>query len=265
MRKPLKIIFFLSIALSANAQHLTHDVGFFVGTATVQTDYGQRGDFLSSYGNSSLSISFIHYLHFFNTNTRWNAENDITNHLMVKTEFNIMAKEDFQHHGIYAQGNSISAIQLRAMKGSISMLNFGVQAEYYFKDLREFMFPYSEMKWNPYVSLGFKYSTYKNTLTSDLGDWRTDITVLPTKYRVPGNIAVGNGGTFSFILGAGTRYKLSEKFDLAANFNWQYFFSDAVDGLQADVIENKNNEWLIHVQVGIIYHLNFAGGIFCKR
>ena len=76
---------------------------------------------------------------------------------------------------------------------------------------------------------------------------------------------MGNGGAFSLILGAGTRYKLSEKFDIAANFNWQYFFSDAVDGLQANVIENKNNEWLIHVQVGIIYHLNFAGGIFCKK
>lgn len=265
MRKPLKILFFLVIALSANAQHLTHDVGFFAGTATVQTDYGQRGNFLSSYGNSAMSFSLTHYLHFFNIDTRWNAEDDIANHLMVKSEFNIMTKGDFQHHGIYTQGNSTSAIQLRAMKGTISMLNYGVQAEYYFKDLREFMFPYSEMKWNPYVSIGLKFSYYKNTLTSDLGDWRTDISILPSKYRILDNLNVGSGGTFSFILGAGTRYKLTEKFDLAANFNWQFFFSDAVDGLQADVIENKNNEWLIHVQVGIIYHLNFAGGIFCKK
>ncbi|WP_301401740.1 THC0290_0291 family protein [Polaribacter huanghezhanensis] len=261
----MKILFFLVITLSVNSQHLTHDVGFFAGTATVQTDYGQRGNFLSSYGNSAMSFSLVYYLHFFNLDTRWNAGDDVANHLMLKTEFNIMTKANFQHYGAYTSGNSNLAIQLRAMKGTISMLNFGVQAEYYFKDLREFMFPYSEMKWNPYVSLGFKYSTYKNTLTSDLGDWRTDITVLPTKYRVPGNLAVGNGGAFSFILGAGTRYKLSEKFDLAANFNWQFFFSDAVDGLQADVLENKNNEWLIHLQVGIIYHLNFAGGIFFKK
>ena len=265
MKKPLKILFFLLIALPLNAQHLTHDIGVFLGTATMQTDYGQRGNFLSSYGNSALSFSLIHYLHFFNTDIRWNSEDDIANHLMLKTEFNIMTTAKFQHYGIYTEGNSNLAIQLRAMKGSISMVNFGFQGEYYLKDLREFMFPYSEMKWNPYLSLGFKYSSYKNTLTSDLGDWRTDITVLPTKYNTPGSLAVGNGGTFSLILGAGTRYKLSEKFDIAANFNWQYFFSDAVDGLQANVIENKNNEWLIHVQVGIIYHLNFAGGIFCKK
>jgi hypothetical protein len=216
LRKPLKILFFLVITLSANAQHLTHDVGFFAGTATVQTDYGQRRNFLSNYGNSAMSFSLVHY---FNLDTRWNAGDDVANHLMLKTEFNIMTKANFQHYGAYTSGNSNLAIQLRAMKGTISMLNFGVQAEYYFKDLREFMFPYSEMKWNPYVSLGFKYSTYKNTLTSDLGDWKTDITILPKKYKVPGNLAVGNGGTFSFILGDGTRYKLSEKFDLAANFN----------------------------------------------
>ena len=253
------------MALSANAQHLTHDVGVFIGTATTQTDYGQRDEFFSSYGNSSLSFSLVHYLHFFNIDTRWNSEDDVANHIMLKTEFNLMSKADFQHHGEYTLGNNQLAIQLRAMKGSIVMTNFGVQGEYYFKDLREFMFPYSDMKWNPYVSLGFKYSRYKNTLTSDLGDWRSDISVLPIKYQGADQLAVGSGGAFSLILGAGTRYKLSEKFDLAGNFNWQYFFSDAVDGLQANHLSNKNNEWLIHLQVGIIYHLNFSGGIFCKK
>jgi len=253
------------ITLSARGQHFTHDVGLFIGTATIQTDYGQRENFLSSYGNSALSLSFVHYLHFFNIDTRWNAENDLANHVMIKSEFNIMTTANFQHHGRYIEGNSELALQLRAMKGSVKLTNFGVQAEYYFKDLREFMFPFSEIKWNPYLSLGLKYSRYKNTLTSDLGDWRTDISVLPGKYTAPGNLAVGNGGSFSFILGAGTRYKLSEKFDLAGNFNWQFFFSDAVDGLQANHLSNKNNEWLIHLQVGIIYHLNFSGGIFCKK
>jgi opacity protein-like surface antigen len=151
------------------------------------------------------------------------------------------------------------------MKGSVSLFNVGIQGEYYFKDLREFMFPYSDIKWNPYVSLGFKYSRYTNTLTSDLGDWQTDPTVLPLKYRGANQTAVGSGNAFSLTLGAGTRYKLSEKFDLAANFNWQYFFSDAIDGLQTDHVSNKKNEWLIHLQVGIIYHLNFSGGIFCKN
>lgn len=253
------------IAYSTKAQHLTHDVGLFVGTATIQTDYGQRDNFLSSYGNSALSFSLVHYLHFFNIDTRWNSEDDLANHTMIKSELNLMTTANFEHHGTYTLGNTDLARQLRAMKGSISLLNVGIQGEYYFKDLRDFMFPYSDIKWNPYVSLGFKYSRYTNTLTSELGDWQTDITVLPLKYRGANQLAVGSGNAFSLTLGAGTRYKLSEKFDLAANFNWQYFFSDAIDGLQTDHISNKKNEWLIHLQVGIIYHLNFSGGIFCKN
>lgn len=266
MKKFLKILFFLTIALSAKAQHLTHDIGVFAGTATLQTDYGQRGEFLSSYGNSSLSFSLVHYLHFFNIDTRWDSKGDVftnlLNHLMIKTELNFMEKEGFQHHGEYAEGNNPSAILLKNMTGTISMISFGFQAEYYFKD---FLFPYSDMNWNPYLSLGFKYSNYKNTLKSNLGDWRTDITVLPLKYRTPGNLNVGKGGAYSYVLGAGTRYKLSEKFDLATNFNWQFFFSDAIDGLQANVTENKNNEWLINLQIGVIYHLNLSGRSFCEK
>lgn len=170
LRKFFTILFFISIAISAKAQHLTHDVGLFVGTATLQTDYGQRDNFLSSYGNSTFSLSLVHYLHFFNIDTRWNSEKDFANHLMIKTEFNIMTKNSFINHGSYTVGNNPLAVQLRVMKGTLSLSSFGVQGEYYFKDLREFMFPYSEMKWNPFISLGFKFSNYTNTLTSDLGD-----------------------------------------------------------------------------------------------
>ena len=265
MRKPLKIIFFLLIVNITKAQNLTHDVGFFAGVSTIQTDYGQRNEYFSSFGNSAISLSLVHYLHFFNKSTRWNADEGLYNHLMIKSVLNIITKEEFEHHGKYTIGNTDLAKQLRGMKGTISVFNFGVNAEYYFKDLKEFMFPYSEIKWNPYLSIGLRYSSYKNTLNSDLGDWTTDITVLPEKYRSSGNLNVGNGATFSLVIGGGTRYKLSEKFDLAANVNMQYFFSDAVDGLQANVLENKNNEWLINFQVGLIYHLNFSGGIFCKK
>jgi hypothetical protein len=265
LKRPLKILLFLIVTLSAKAQHLTHDVGVFAGTATIQTDYGQRDEFFSSFGNSAISFSLVHYLQFFNIDTRWNSDNEIANHLMIKSEFNFLSKETFKHHGTYTVGNNLLAQQLRAMSGTITMTSIGMQAEYYLKDLREFMFPYSDIKWNPYFSLGFKYSLYTNTLNSTLGDWRTDITVLPSKYQGANQLSIGSGSALSFTLGAGTRYKLSEKFDLAANFNWQFFFSDAVDGLQAVHISNKNNEWLIHLQFGVIYHLNFAGGIFCKK
>jgi hypothetical protein len=262
LKKPLNIFLFLILSFSANAQDYTHEVGIFFGSATIQTDYGQRGDFSSSYGASTLSFSFAHYLHFFNRSTPWNYENPVINHLMIKSELNYMSKRSLQHHGKYVTGNSDLATQLRAMTGTLSIISTGIQAEYYLNDLQEFMFPYSEVKWNPYMSLGFKYSLYTNTLNSELGDWENDITVLPTKYRTPGALNIGSNSAFSLVVGTGTRYKLSEKLDLAANFNWQYFFSDGIDGLQADASGNRYNEWLLNFQFGVVYHLNFAGGIF---
>lgn len=265
LKNHLKIVvLLLLISFSTKAQHITHDVGLFIGTGSIQTDYGQRYDFSSSYANRVISLSLTHYFHFFNQDIRWNSNNPFKNHVMLKSEINIMTKENFSHHGTYVTGNSDLAKQLRAMKGSINLMSFGFSLEYYLKDLLEYMVPYSDIKWNPYGTIGLKYSFFKNDLTSDLGDWRNDITVLPTKYRTPGALDIGSGSSASVVLGLGTRYKLSEKLDLSAIFNWQYFLSDSVDGLRADVPENKYNEWLINLQVGVIYHLNFSNALFCK-
>ena len=266
MRSPLTILLFLLIAFTTRAQHATHGVGVLIGTATIQTDYGQKNNFLSSYGNNAISLSLAHYVHFFNVDTRWNADNEFNNHVMLKTELNLLTTANFEHYGAYTLGNSDLAKRLREMTGSVSMMGIGFQGEYYFNDLKEFMFPYSDMKWNPFVSIGFKYTSYTNTLTStfDSGDWRSDPSILPVKYQDPDNIAVGDGKAFSLTLGTGTRYKVSEKLDAIANFNWQYFFSDAIDGLQTNNSSNSSNEWLLNFQVGLVYHLNFSSGLFSK-
>ena len=93
MRKSLQIFFFLVIALSANAQHLTHDVGFFAGLANMETDYGKDEGFFNRLAISTLSISVVHYLQFFNIDTRWNSTNDLANHVMLKSEFNFLTKK----------------------------------------------------------------------------------------------------------------------------------------------------------------------------
>ena len=55
--------------------------------------------------------------------------------------------------------------------------------------------------------------------------------------------------------------KLSRKIDIVAQFKWEIYASDAIDGLQADVVENKSNETLTNLQFGLIYHLNFNKNI----
>ena len=98
---------------------------------------------------------------------------------------------------------------------------------------------------------------YSNKLNSSLGNWEEDISLLPEKWRIPGAINIGSNSTFAISFGGGIRRKINSKIDINTQLNWQYFFSDGVDGLQADVQENKTNEWLVNFQIGIIYHLNF--------
>ena len=245
------------VHLSSNAQHFTHDVGFHIGTSTMQTDYGVRNNFLSSYGNSAISMSFTHTLHFFNKDPRWNADHKIWSYLALRSELNIITNKEFQHYGEFVNENSIGGEQLRAMTGATSVISVGFQLEYYLKCLKDFIYPWSDVKWNPYILAGLQYSMYNNTLSSTLGDWEQDISILPAKWRTPGAIDIGPGTTFAGTFGGGIRYKFRPKIDFNLQFNWQFFFSDAVDGLQADVVENKNNEWLLNLQFGIIYHLNF--------
>ena len=251
------------------AQHFTHDIGFFAGTSVMQTDYGERNNFKSNFGNIGASFSLVHYLHFFNKSLRWNANDELLNKIAIKSEFNFISTS-LKHHGKEANDPDIGGAQLRAMIGKNSILNLGFSLEYYFNDLSQFIHPYSDEKFNPYVTFGIRYALYNNTIESSYGSGYNSsvdgnnpaVGVLPSKYYQTDALKTGSGGALGFILGVGTRYKLTEKIDLAGQFNWQVFLSDAVDALQVKELANKNNEWLFNFQIGVIYHLNFAEPLF---
>ena len=245
----ITLLLIIVFSISLKAQETVHEVGVFVGTGAIQTDFGQRTDFLSSYGNSVLSLSLTHHMQFYSQELKTSDRYHWKKHFMLKSEVNIFTSAYFEHFGKYAEGTGIGAQKLKAMRGKVAVTSVGVSTEYYFRSL------YNDVKWNPFVILGFKYSWYNNDLSSTLGDWRTDITVLPEKYQTANALAVGRGSTPTLALGAGIRLRLTGRFDLAGVFNWHLYFSDAVDGLQANVPENKNNEWMTALQFGLIYDL----------
>lgn len=210
-------------------------------------------------------MTLAHYLHFFNRNTRWNAGDELLSYLMVKTEVNYITTVNLQHFGEYTQGSTLEAERLRAMTGSVSMINLGINLEYYLNNLQQFVHPYSNSSWNPYVSFGARYVLFNNTLESSLGDWEADRSVLPEKYR-PGNAKkIGAGATFAAVIGAGLRYKLTKKLDISSLVSFQFFLSDEVDGLTARVKENRSDERMLNFQIGVVYHLNFNGPLFGRR
>lgn len=262
MKTPITIIFVIVFILEFKAQHYTHDIGGFVGSTSLQTDYGERGHFGSEINNKDMSFSVAHYLSFYNRTLRWDPNNVLHNHLMVKTVIQYVKNTDIEHHGYWASKKSYGGEQLRAMKGTVRMLNLGINLEYFLRPLEEFVYPYSDMSLNPFFTFGIQYSFYNNGLKSDLGDWQQNPSVLPTKYQNENHLALGAGETFALNMGLGTRYKLTPKLDLVAQFNYMYFFSDKIDGLQAEVFENKNNEWALNLQLGLVYHLNFSTPLF---
>lgn len=255
MRPLLTLLFVFSFFLKISAQHTTHDIGFFAGNTTIFTDYGQSGDFESVLNGATVSFSVAHYLHFFNTSGRWNSGNETFNNLMIKSELSFYSTP-LEQTGKWVGRDSDASRRLSAMKGSVSVINMGVQLEYYFKDLESFISPYSNMKLNPFVTFGINYALYSNTLEYD------ETLGLPLKYQTPGALNIGSGGAINFNIGTGIRYQLTEKLDLAAQFQAQIFLTDEIDGLQANVIENKSNEFVTILQVGVIYHLNFNQPLF---
>ncbi len=262
MKTPITILFVIVFILEFKAQHYTHDIGAFVGSTSLQSDYGKRGNFASEWKNNAVAFSIAHYISFYNRTLRWDPNNVLHNHLMVKTEIQYISNIKLDHHGKWAQKDSYGGEQLRAMKGTVRTLDLGINLEYFLRPLEEFVYPYSDIWFNPFFSFGFKYSFYTNGLSSDLGNWNEDITVLPKKYTLQNALNIGSGEAISINFGIGTRFKLTPKIDLVAQYSYQYFFSDSIDGLKASVIENKNNEWLLNLQLGLVYHLNFSSPLF---
>lgn len=261
MKSPVlrfKLVFLLFfISFVGKAQHFVHDFGIHAGAATIRTDYGQRDDVLGTIANVSPSFSFTHTLHFFNRNSRWNNNHKLWSYLALRTELNFIPNAEFQHFGALAERNDAGGELLRAMTGKANIVNLGFQFEYYLHCLRDFIHPLSDLKFNPYILAGLQFTSFDNEINSTLGDWTQNPNVLPAKWRPSDATNVGPGTTFAATFGGGIRYNLTRKIDLNAQANWQFFFSDAVDGLTANVDENLNNEWLLSFQVGVIFHLNF--------
>jgi hypothetical protein len=243
------IVFNISSSISQNTPQ---GLGVQVGNSIIHSDYGE--------GNSSdvnaLSVSLSHSLYFFGISS-WRKQNTLNHHIALRSELNFVSNIKLSHKGEYVNGNSNLSTQLRAMTGSFKITNIGFQGEIYLKNLKEFIYYNNQYgtNLNPYLLAGIQFSIFKNSLNSTLGDWTQDSSVLPEKWRDPSETSVGRGTSFSSTFGLGTRYKLNNEIDLNAQFKWQFFFSDNLDGLRSNSPENEDNEWSTVFQIGFIYNL----------
>lgn len=253
------ILFFFVFVLKVSAQFgFSHEVGVITGPVAFQSDYGQRYDFATNSGNTGLGIGLIHYLNFsYKAECNcYTPETYFNDHFKLRSEISYN-KTDLQHFGewVKEERTSLTADQLRGMRGSTAVTNIGMQLEYFPFSIRDFTA--RPGSWGPFISLGGQYCFYNATSYSQLGPGLgSSPTVTPVKYL---NAFDRDGGTtWSIVSSIGTRYKLTPLSDLMIDLRWQYYFSNWVDGLNPNpeiYLENRANDWNVWLNFGYIYYL----------
>ncbi|MES2573421.1 MAG: glutamate dehydrogenase [Bacteroidota bacterium] len=246
-----------------NAQFgFSHEVGVIVGPVAFQSDYGERHDFSTNAGNTGYGIGIVHYMNFsYKAECNcYTPETYFNDHFKLRSELSYN-KTDLDHFGQWVEGNnSIGKQQLRAMYGSTSVTNIGMQLEFFPWSIREFTATIGSFA--PFISLGGQFSFYDTEVASTMGPLGSALTTFP-KYLTPSDgepygFSNDGGSVWSVVGSVGTRYKLSELSDLMVDLRLQYYFSDWVDGLNPNpdlYKENKANDWLVWFNVGYIYYL----------
>ncbi len=266
---PLKLIILFSIVLfgfsnSACAQFgFSHEIGVIAGPVAFQSDYGVRHDLSTNAGNTGYGIGIIHYLNFTYKSVCncFAPETYFNDHYKLRSELSYN-KTALRNFGVWVGPNKtgLAADQLRAMRGSATNTNLGIQLEYFPFSIRNFSATIES--WGPFISLGGQLSFYNAKASSTMGPLGTPLTTFP-KYLVPSDghpygFSTEEGTVWSIVSSVGTRYKVAPLSDLMVDLRLQYYFSDWVDGINQNKAlfkENKANDWLVWFNVGYIYYL----------
>lgn len=249
MKNSLFSIIIYLICTSSYAQDLVSEFGIFTGATSMQTDYGERGHFGSSYTNVGFGIGGVYYLSFNNYKIKWNERTtSLKDHVRLRVELSYM-KTNLIHRGQYTQGNSNFTKLYNGMRGTSSIFNYGAQFEYTIFNMSD------NRSLNPYVSIGFLGNLNTPKLESNLGDIEVSPNLIPSVYN--GGVFLDKNSTSSIIIGAGTRINpKNNNTSYLIDFRWQRFNSDIVDGLTPIIDANKFNDWLLFISVGYAFRIN---------
>ena len=214
----------------------------------MQTDYGERGHFASSYANIGYAFGGIMYLSVSDKRKYWNQRgNFYYDHFRLRFEISFM-KTKLKHRGRYTEGTSENTIKYNAMRGISTILNYGFQIEYSISPISDNQFL------EPYVSFGILRNSNKPQLNSTIGNINTDNSLIPTVYT--NGVFLNKNTSFSPIISAGIRVNKNEKSKYLIDFRLQRFNSDIVEGLKPKLDANKFNDWLLCMSFGYILKLN---------
>jgi hypothetical protein len=228
---------------------VSFEAGLNLGAASIQSDYGERGDIQSGVtGNVGVTIGGVAYMNFFKDATYWGEKWQwLPAHIKLRGEV-AYTKVALEH---FIDGNTPDIEKLKAMHGSSSLLSFGLAGEYHFNDLINNVAGFGK-KVNPFIGLGFMVNMSSPDLESDLGDYEADPSILPTKFQ-NNAIYLEKTTTPSLLFNVGTRINAGGKGELVLDSRWSYFVSNTIDGLDPQDDSDKFNDWMSQFSVGYVY------------
>lgn len=254
-RFTVSVFFVLALVFSkVNGQVIIHEVGVLVGPAAFYSDFGERNDFETNSNNTGIGFGIFYTMNFSDSDRpRYFDE-----HFKLRAELSYhKTKLNFYGRYVAEDKTSFFSDQLRATEGVSQVIEFGPQLEYYFLNIRDYMF--GQQKLSPYVSLGLHYVNFNPQITSSISP------PLNTHPKYIGSFQQVSGSTASVVGSVGLRFRLNEESDVFLDSRWTYYFSDWVDGLNPslennggarDVPENRANDWRYWLNVGYVYYLN---------
>lgn len=258
----------------------SHEIGVIAGPVAFQSDYGQRFDAVTNYGNVGYGLGIVHYLNFSyqadcSCYTKYTYFND---HFKVRNEIDYHVTK-FDHFGEEVGENSFGGLQLDSHKGETRVFEIGSQLEYFPLSIRDYAAGASLFA--PYVSLGAHFVAFNPDATSTLAANDDIFGVVSNPFVTPttanpfpfgpalfdgfsqgegeNNSGIDRraGTTLAITWSAGTRIKVGPLSDLLVDFRWHYYTSNWVDGLNPDPrAANRADDWIFWVNFGYIYYLN---------
>ncbi len=242
-------LFFIN---SIYSQKFNFELGFVAGLVSMQTDYGERGDFASSYGNIGYGIAGVYYISASHKKRRWNDRAMLgMDHFRLKAEISYMQTK-LIHRGTYTQGTSEQTILYSALIGTSSIINYGLQFEYTVFRIND------GKRINPYLSLGVLLNSNSPKLESALGTINnTNSNLIPNVYDNGVFLEKNNSSAITF--GFGTRINSKNPYNnskFLIDFRWQRFNSDIIEGLDPQIGANKDFDFLLFLNIGYVFSLN---------
>ncbi len=235
------------MSTTSQAQSLfEHEFGINGGFMQLRSDYGERFDTETNFGNQGSTFALTYYLN--------RASRRRVSYFMEHVKYRIdliYSNVELQHYGQWAD-----APVLEAMTGLFSNIGLSTGLEYYPLGIRiqAYNQRYSFIEnFSPYggVAVGLNYVT-PEAQSSLPGGLNNPENIFPTfvPQDTDDGLNLDNRAVLSLNLRAGIRYNIGPRDGFMLESSWMLFGSDLVDGLKPIGPQNKYTDWSWGINIG---------------